>query len=76
MCQNALALVPRSLDVGDAPASSTSHPTQVSEVNAVYSAPSQQSIGKNKTKNKPKKNNTNEQPKAQNPSPATKKQPQ
>jgi hypothetical protein len=56
--------------------SSTSLPNQVSEVNAVQSAPSQQSGGKNKTKNKPKKNNTNEQPKAQTPPPATKNKPQ
>jgi hypothetical protein len=56
--------------------SSTSLPTQVSEVNAVQSAPSQQSRGKKKTKNKPKKNNTNEQPKTQTPPPATEKKPQ
>jgi hypothetical protein len=45
-------------------------------LNAVQYAPSQQSGGKKKTNNKPKKNNPNEQPKAQTPSPSTKKQPQ
>jgi hypothetical protein len=45
-------------------------------VNAVQSAPSQQSRGKKKTKNKTKKNNNNEQPKAQNPPPANEKKPQ
>jgi hypothetical protein len=45
-------------------------------VNAVQSAPSQQSRGKKNIKNKKKKNNNNEQPKAQNPPPANEKQPQ
>jgi hypothetical protein len=52
--------------------SSTSPQTQISEVNAVQSAPSQQSRGNNKTKNKSK--NNNEQPKNQ--TPANEKQPQ
>jgi hypothetical protein len=52
--------------------SSTSPQTQISEVNAFQSAPSQQSGGKKKTKNKSK--NNNEQPKNQ--TPATEKQPQ
>jgi hypothetical protein len=56
--------------------SSTSPHTQVSKVNAVQSAPSQQSGGKKKTKNKPKKNNNNEKPKTQTPPPATEKKPQ
>jgi hypothetical protein len=52
--------------------SSASPQTQISEVNAVQSAPSQQSGGKKKTKNKSKTNN--EQPKNQ--TPATEKKPQ
>ena len=52
--------------------SSTSPQTQISEVNVVQSAPSQQSKGKKKTKNKSK--NNNEQPKNQ--TPATEKKPQ
>ena len=52
--------------------SSTSPQTQISEVNAVQSSPSQQSGGKKKTKNKSK--NNNEQLKNQ--TPATEKQPQ
>jgi hypothetical protein len=56
--------------------SSTSPQTQVSEVNTVQSAPSQQSGGKKKTRNKPKKNNNNEQPKNQTQTPAAGKQPQ
>jgi hypothetical protein len=52
--------------------SSTSPQTQISEVNAVQSAPSQQFKGKKKTKNKSK--NNNEQPKNQ--TPTTEKQPQ
>jgi hypothetical protein len=56
--------------------SSTSLPTQVSEVNTVQYAPSQQSRGKKKTNNKPKKNNNNEQPKTQTPPPAIEKKPQ
>jgi hypothetical protein len=52
--------------------SSTSPQTQISEVNAVQSAPSQQSRGKKKTKNKSK--NNNEQPKNQ--TPATEKKTQ
>jgi hypothetical protein len=56
--------------------SSTSPQTQISDVNAVQSAPSQQSRGKKKTKNKTKKINNNEQPKAQNPPPTTEKKPQ
>jgi hypothetical protein len=56
--------------------SSTSLPTQFSEVNAIQSAPSQQSGGKKKMKNKPKKNNTNEQPKTQTLPPAPEKKPQ
>jgi hypothetical protein len=56
--------------------SSTSPQTQISKVNVVHSAPSQQFRGKKKTKNKPKKNNNNEQPKTQTPTPATKNQPQ
>jgi hypothetical protein len=54
--------------------SSTSPQTQISEVNVVQSAPSQQSGGKKKTKNKSK--NNNEQPKNQAQIPSTKKQPQ
>jgi hypothetical protein len=45
--------------------SSTSPQTQVSEVNAVQSTPSQQLGGKKKARNKPKKTNNNEQPKNQ-----------
>jgi hypothetical protein len=45
-------------------------------VNAVQSAPSQQSGGKKKAKNKPKNTNNNEQPKNQSQTPATEKQPQ
>jgi hypothetical protein len=45
--------------------SSTSPQTQISEVNAVQSAPSQQSGGKKKTKSKSKNTNNNEQPKTQ-----------
>jgi hypothetical protein len=57
--------------------SSTSLPTQISEVNAVQSTSSQQSGGKKKTKNKRKKNNNNnEHPKTQTPPPAAEKQPQ
>jgi hypothetical protein len=52
--------------------SSTSPQTHLSEVNAVQSAPSQQSRGKKKTKNKSK--NNNEQPKNQ--TPATENKPQ
>jgi hypothetical protein len=52
--------------------SSTSPQTQISEVNTIQSAPSQQSGGKKKKKNKSK--NNNEQPKNQ--TPATEKQPQ
>jgi hypothetical protein len=56
--------------------SSTSPQTQVSEVNMVQSTPSQQSEGKKKARNKPKKNNNNEQPKNQPQTPTTGKQPQ
>jgi hypothetical protein len=56
--------------------SSTSPQTQVSEVNTVQSAPSQQSRGKKKARNKPKKNNNNEQPKNQTQTPVAGKQPQ
>jgi hypothetical protein len=56
--------------------SSTSPQTQVSEVNAVQSTPSQQPGGKKKARNKPKKNNNNEQLKNQPQTPATGKQPQ
>jgi hypothetical protein len=56
--------------------SSTPPQTQVSEVNAVQSTPSQQPRGKKKSINKPKKNNNNEQPKNQPQTPATGKQPQ
>jgi hypothetical protein len=42
--------------------SSTPPQTQVSDVNAVQSTPSQQLGGKKKAKNKPKKNNNNENP--------------
>jgi hypothetical protein len=42
---------------GSTSLSSNSPPTQISEVNAVQSASPQQSGGKKKTKNKPKKNN-------------------
>jgi hypothetical protein len=54
--------------------SSTSPQTQISEVNAVQYAPSQQYGGKKKTKNKSK--NNNEQPKNQVQTPATEKQTQ
>jgi hypothetical protein len=54
--------------------SSTSPQTQISEVNVVQSAPSQQSRGKKKTKNKSK--NNNEQPKNQAQTPATEKKTQ
>jgi hypothetical protein len=54
----------------------TSSHTQISEVNVVQSAPSQQTGGNKKAKNKRKKNNKNEQPKAQNPPPTNEKQPQ
>jgi hypothetical protein len=54
--------------------SSTSPQTQISEVNVVQSAPSQQSGGKKKTKNKSK--NNNEQPKNQAQTPATEKKTQ
>ena len=54
--------------------SSTSPQTNISEVNAVQSSPSQQSRGKKKTKNKSK--NNNEQPKNQAQPPATEKQTQ
>jgi hypothetical protein len=51
--------------------SSTSPPNQISKVNAVQYASSQQSRGKNKMKNKPKKsNNNNENPKTQTQPPA------
>jgi hypothetical protein len=56
--------------------SSTSPQTQISKVNAVQSAPSQQSGGKKKTKNKSKNTNNNEQPKNQVQTPTTEKQPQ
>jgi ribosomal protein L44E len=56
--------------------SSTSPQTQIFKVNAVQSAPSQQSGGKRKTKNKSKNTNNNEQPKNQSQTPATEKQPQ
>jgi hypothetical protein len=56
--------------------SSTFPQTQISEVNAVQSAPSQQSRGKKKKKNKSKNTNNNEQPKNQAQMPATEKQPQ
>jgi hypothetical protein len=52
--------------------SSTSPQTEIFEVNAVQSTPSQQSGGKKKTKN----TNNNEQPKNQAHTPATEKQPQ
>jgi hypothetical protein len=45
--------------------------TQISELNAIQSTPSQQSGGKKKTRNKPKKNNNNEQQKNQTQTPAT-----
>jgi hypothetical protein len=45
-------------------------------VNAVQSAPSQQSGGKKKTKNKSKNTNNNEQPKNQAQTPTTEKKPQ
>jgi hypothetical protein len=54
--------------------SSTSPQTHISEVNAVQSAPSQQSGGKKKTKNKLK--NNNEQMKNQAQPPVTKKKTQ
>jgi hypothetical protein len=50
--------------------------TQVSDVNAVQSTPSQQLGGKKKARNKPKKNNNNEQPKTQPQTLVTEKQPQ
>jgi hypothetical protein len=50
--------------------------TQVSDVNAVQSTPSQQLGGKKKARNKPKNNNNNEQPKTQLQTPAVGKQPQ
>lgn len=56
--------------------SSTPPQTQVFEVNAVQSTPSQQPGGKKKERNKPKKNNNNEQPKNQPQTTATGKQPQ
>jgi hypothetical protein len=56
--------------------SSTPPQTQVSDVNAVQSTPSQQLGGKKKARNKPKKNNNNEQPKTQPQTPAAGKQPQ
>jgi hypothetical protein len=56
--------------------SSTSPQTKISEVNAVQSAPSQQSGGKKKTNNKSKNINNSEQPKNQSQTPATEKQPQ
>jgi hypothetical protein len=56
--------------------SSTPPQTQVSEVNAVQSTPSQQLGGKKKEINKPKKRNNNEQPKTQPQTPAARKQPQ
>jgi hypothetical protein len=56
--------------------SSTPPQTQVSDVNAVQSTPSQQLGGKKKERNKPKKNNNNEQPKTQPQNPAAGKQPQ
>jgi hypothetical protein len=49
--------------------------TQVSDVNAVQSTPSQQLGGKKKERNKPKKNNNNEQPKTQPQTSAARKQP-
>jgi hypothetical protein len=56
--------------------SSTSPPTQISEVNAIQSASSQQSGGKNKKINKPKKNNNNnENPKTPTQLPTLEKQP-
>jgi hypothetical protein len=56
--------------------SSTPTQTQVSDVNAVQSTPSQQPGGKKKERNKPKKKNNNEQPKTQPQTPAAGKQPQ
>jgi hypothetical protein len=57
--------------------SSTFPPTQIFEVNAIQFASSQQSGGKKKMKNKPKKNNTNnENPKTPTQPLAPKKQPQ
>jgi hypothetical protein len=56
--------------------SSTSPQTQVSEVNAVQSTPSQQPGGKKKVRNKPKKNNNKKQPKNQPQTPVAGKQPQ
>jgi hypothetical protein len=62
---------------GSTSLSSTSPPTQIFEVNAVQYASSQQSGGKKKMKNKPKKNNTNnENPKTPTQPPAPEKQPQ
>jgi hypothetical protein len=63
-----------------APSSTAPSPTptqtQVSDVNAVQSTPSQQLGGKKKARNKTKKNNNNEQPKTQPQTPAAGKQPQ
>jgi hypothetical protein len=56
--------------------SSTPPPTQVSDVNAVQSTPSQPLGGKKKARNKPKKNNNNEQPKTQPQTSTAGKQPQ
>jgi hypothetical protein len=56
--------------------SSTPTQTQVSDVNAVQSTPSQQLGGKKKARNKTKKNNNNEQPKTQPQTSAAGKQPQ
>jgi hypothetical protein len=56
--------------------SSTPPQTQVSDVNAVQSTPSQQLGDKKKARNKPKKNNNNEQPKTQPQTPIAGKQPQ
>jgi hypothetical protein len=56
--------------------SSTPTQTQVSDVNAVQSTPSQQLGGKKKATNKTKKNNNNEKPKTQLQTPAVRKQPQ
>jgi hypothetical protein len=55
--------------------SSTPTQTQVSDVNAVQSTPSQQLGGKKKARNKTKKNNNNEQPKTQPQTPPAGKQP-
>jgi hypothetical protein len=56
--------------------SSTSPQTQIFEANIVQYAPSQQSRGKKKTKNKSKNTTNNEQPKNQAQTPATEKKPQ